>query len=429
MRIVLSTFGTRGDVQPFVGLGLTLRARGHDVLVGAPEDHIGFVRASGLEVAPIHGSSEAILATPEGRRWIERGDELALGRALMRSFRELAPGVERDIGALTEGADVIVSGMLPSGMSRVFAEVRGVPFVLAHLAPGTPSSTFPMANLDVPLGMPGLLNRATTQGMLRLLWRLLHDLDDDVRDRRGLPRAPRDPGLAAFAARAKTLHLWSPSLLPPPPEWGDNEVVAGFCALPPQTRDGLGERAAVLALEAFLADGPPPIFLGLGSMPLLDPHRTVAMFVDAVTAVGARALIGGTFADVPGGRDAIAAMLPSSMRLVGAVDHDALFPRCAAVLHHGGAGSTHTGLRAGRATMVCSVLGDQPFWGRVVARHGAGTWARFRTLTTSSLQRGLETLLRDDVQARARALGEQMRAERAGVDVAADLIEGVATRR
>jgi sterol 3beta-glucosyltransferase len=78
---------------------------------------------------------------------------------------------------------------------------------------------------------------------------------------------------------------------------------------------------------------------------------------------------------------------------------------------------------------VCSVLGDQPFWGRVVARHGAGTWARFRTLTTSSLQRGLETLLRDDVQARARALGEQMRAERAGVDVAADLIERVATRR
>jgi UDP:flavonoid glycosyltransferase YjiC (YdhE family) len=75
--------------------------------------------------------------------------------------------------------------------------------------------------------------------------------------------------------------------------------------------------------------------------------------------------------------------------------------------------------------MVCSVLGEQPFWARVVARHGAGTRARFRTLTTATLQRGLETLLRDDVVARARALGEQMRAERPGTDVAADVIERV----
>jgi sterol 3beta-glucosyltransferase len=429
MRIVLSTFGTRGDVQPFVALGHVLRARGHDVVMGAPMDHVAFARASGLTVMPIHGSSEGIFATPEGRRWIERGDTLALGRALYRSFRELADGVERDIAALTEGADIVVAGVLPAAMSRTFAEARGVPFVLAHLAPGTPSSTFPMANVDVPLGLPGPVNRATTQGMLRLLWRLLHDIDDDVRDRLGLPHASLEACLAAFTARATTLHLWSPSLLPPPPEWGHDNVVAGFCALPPKTRDGLGERAPVDELEAFLAAGPPPIFLGLGSMPLLDPRRTVAMFVDAVTAVGARAIVGGTFADTPGGRDAIAALLPSSMRLVGNVDHDALFPRCAAVLHHGGAGSTHTGLRAGRATMVCSVLGDQPFWGRVVARHGAGTWTRFRTLTTSTLRRGLETLLRDDVQARARALGEQMRTERPGTDVAADVIERVATRR
>jgi sterol 3beta-glucosyltransferase len=424
MRVALSTFGTRGDVQPFLALALALRARGHDVVIGAPEDHVAFVRAAGLVASPIHGSSEAIFATPEGRRWVERGDELALGRALLRSFRELAAGVERDIAALTDGADLVVSGILPSGMSRVFAERRRVPLVLAHLAPGTPSSTFPMSNIDVPLGLPGALNRASTHGFYRLLWRLLHDVDDDVRDRRGLPRARRDPALAAFIAGAPTLHLWSPSLLPAPPEWGPSEVVAGFCALPPSTREGLGERDAVNDLEDFLAAGPPPIFLGLGSMPLPDPARTVGLFVDAVSALGARAVVGGTFA----GREAVAALLPSSMRLVGAVDHDALFPRCAAVLHHGGAGSTHTGLRAGRATMVCSVLGDQPFWGRVIARHGVGTWTRFRTLTTSTLQRGLETILRDDVQARARALGERMRAERPAVDVAADLIERVAGR-
>ncbi len=429
MRIVLSTFGTRGDVQPFVALGQTLRSRGHDVLLGAPEDHVAFARASGLSVMPIRGSSEGVLATPEGRRWIAQGDTLALGRALYRSFRELADDVERDISALTDGADVIVTGVLPAAMTRTFAQARQIPFVLAHLAPGTPSSTFPMANVDMPLGLPGPVNRMATRAMLRLVWRMLHDLDDGVRDRLGVPHASLETGLEAFTTRAKTLHLWSPSLLAPPPEWGKNNVVAGFCALPPHTRDELGERRAFDDLEAFLDAGPPPIFLGLGSMPLLEPQRTIAMFVDAVTAVGARAVIGGTFGETPGGRDAIAALLPSSMRLIGAIDHDALFPRCAAVLHHGGAGSTHTGLRAGRATMVCSVLGDQPFWGRVVARHGAGTWTRFRTLTTSRLQRGLETILRDDVQTRARALGELMRTDRPGTDVAADVVEAVGARR
>lgn len=424
MRIALVTFGTRGDVQPFVALGHALGGRGHDVVVGAPEDHVSFVRAAGLQAAPIHGTSEAILGSPEGRRWIERGDAIALCRALLRSFRELKDGVERDVEALTAGADVVVAGVLPASMARTLAAWRKVPFIVAHLAPGTPSSSFPMANLDVPLGLPGVINRAGTHGALRVLWHLLRDIDDDVRDRRGLPHARTEASLAAFTAKAETLHLWSPSLLPAPPEWGPTDVVAGFCALPSSTRAGLGESAAVADLEDFLAAGAPPIFLGLGSMPLLDPRRSVGMFVDAVTAVGARALIGGTFAE----REAIAALLPPTMRLVGAVDHDVLFPRCAAVLHHGGVGSIHTSLRAGRATMVCSVLGDQPFWGRVVARHGVGTWQRFRTLTTHTLRQGLEHLQRDDVQARARALGEQMRAERPGQDVAADLIEAVGSR-
>jgi sterol 3beta-glucosyltransferase len=425
MRIAMVTFGTRGDVQPFVAVGKTLQARGHDVVVGAPEDYVGFVRASGLAAHPIEGNIEALLATPSGRQWVQEGNARALGRAMVENFRALAAGVERDVQALCQGAEVVVTGVLPAGMSRTFATVRGVSCVIVHLSPGTPSSSWPLSFLDLPLWLPRAFNRLSASLSWRVLWSLLRDLDDDTRARLALPRARYDPCMEAHRTRAPTLHLWSPTLLPPPPEWGPSEHVAGFCTVPSSLRTALAEDAAVQELEAFLREGPPPVFLGLGSMPIWSPRTTIGMMVEALSSLGCRAVIGGTF----GERDEVAALLPPTMRLVGAVDHDVLFPRCAAVVHHGGVGSLHTGLRAGRATLVCSVLGDQPFWGRVIERRGVGTWTRFRTLTTQSLRRGLEHILRDDVQARAKALGEALRAEPPGNDAAADVIEAAAKRR
>jgi sterol 3beta-glucosyltransferase len=425
MRIAIVTYGTRGDVQPFVAVGQTLQARGHDVVVGVPEDYTDFVRASGLAVQAIEGKTADLLASPSCRRWVQEGNVRALGRAVVDNFRALSAGVERDVHALCEGADVVVTGVLPSALSRTFATWRGIPWVVAHLSPGTPSSSWPLSFLDLPLSLPGPVNRLTTSLAWWVFWSILRDLDDDTRARLGVARATADPCMEAHRTGAKTLHLWSPTLLPPPPEWGAGNVVAGFCTMRPSTRIALAEDAAVTALEGFLAAGPPPVFLGLGSMPLASPKRTVGMMVEALSSMGCRALIGGSF----GQRDEVAALLPETMRLVGAIDHEALFPRCAAVVHHGGVGSLHTGLRAGRSTLVCSVLGDQPFWGRVIERRGVGTWTRFRTLTTTTLRQGLEHILRDDVKARAQALGEALRAEPSGNDVAADVIEAVARRR
>lgn len=220
-----------------------------------------------------------------------------------------------------------------------------------------------------------------------------------------------------------SVHLWSPALLPRPADWPDTEVVTGFCALRKDERHALGESDAAKELSAFVDAGPPPFFIGLGSMPILDPEPMVRMIVDVARALDLRVILGANWHDAP----SVKAGLPDTIRLCGAVDHDALFPRCAAVLHHGGAGTTATSLRAGKPTMICSVLGDQPFWGRRVVELGLGSFERFHRLNPARLHAGLQRLLDPDVQRRAAALGLRMRDED-GAPTAADAIVDIIER-
>ena len=149
--------------------------------------------------------------------------------------------------------------------------------------------------------------------------------------------------------------------MPADPEWPETVLVSGYWFLdtPNWQPDA--------ALAAFLSSGPPPVYVGFGSMPAEDAPRLAEMIVSAVRQAGCRAVIAGGWSDlaqaVPAGGDVL---------VIDGAPHDRLFPRMAAVVHHGGAGTTGAGLRAGRPTLVCPVLGDQPFWGRLVARLGAG---------------------------------------------------------
>ncbi len=419
MHVAMLSYGTRGDVQPMVGIALSLMARGHDVVLAAPTNHVTFVQRAGVKALPIAGDSEEILQSEQGRRWVAAGDVRSLMTAIVDTFKSLRDDVDRDVEAATEGADVIVTGILAAGMARVQRDVRRLPMVMTHTFPGPPTREFYNAVVDLPLGLPGPLNVAATTAILKLTWVLLGDLDRTVRRRRGLPLMHEDPIAHQYKTKGPGLHLWSPSLLPKPKDWGDNDVVTGFSRLPTAARAGLGESDG--ELDAFINDGDAPIFIGLGSMPIFDPRPVVETFCAAAERVGCRLIIGGTFDD----NDAVAAMLPSFARLCGPADHDTLFPRGRAVVHHGGAGSTATSLRAGRATLVCPVLGDQYFWGRLVKRRGVGDTLPFQKLTAPRLQRGLEHLLSPPVQAAADSMGQAMRAETDGASVAADVIESV----
>ncbi len=206
------------------------------------------------------------------------------------------------------------------------------------------------------------------------IWWLANLADNRAFARRlGLSRVPRSTLRLCADPRTPVLQAFSPSLVPRPRDWGDNHVVTGFWRLPSTVRSAIDEGLPE-DLATWVDAGEPPVFLGFGSMPVLDPEGLLATATEVTRSLGVRAVL-----NLPRAGDGrVAVNLPEHVTVVGAVNHERLLPRCAAAVHHGGAGTLAASLRPGLPTMVCSVWGDQPFWGARLEQLGAGVHVPFK---------------------------------------------------
>jgi sterol 3beta-glucosyltransferase len=205
-------------------------------------------------------------------------------------------------------------------------------------------------------------------------------------------------------------------LLPSPPDWDAGSFMTGAWFLD----EGAGWTPPT-GLAAFLAAGPPPVYVGFGSMAGPDAARLAAVALEALARAGQRAVLATGWGGL-----ALPPALPDGVHALEAAPHDRLFPRMAAVVHHGGAGTTHEGLRWGRPTVICPVFGDQPFWGRRVAALGAGPPPLpHRGLTPDRVGAAIRAAVESPaIGRRAAKLGALVRAE-PGVARAVEVIEEV----
>ncbi len=300
-------------------------------------------------------------------------------------------------------ADCVVYHPKPLGGLHL-AEKLGVPGFLALPAPFfTPTREFPNM-LAPPLPFGGWYNRLSYSFLrpVGLPWNGLVDRWR-VRDLE-LPRRGRlaNDLVRTDGTPVPVLYCFSPSLVPPPGDWPDTATVTGFWFLDSRT-----EWRPPPALLEFLEAGPQPIYVGFGSMAGRRPRRLTKIVVDALARSGQRAVLASGW----GGLEA--RELPREVHLVEEVPHDWLFPRVRAVVHHGGAGTTAAGLRAGRPSVICPFFGDQPFWGRIVERSGAGPRPIPQTrLNARRLARAIRQAVEDPaVQSAAESLGRILRAE------------------
>ncbi len=404
MQIVIIAGGSRGDVQPYVALGQGLLAAGHAVRLVAPEDFRGLATAYGLEFAALAGGMQA-QAQSQMQAIVERGNLLEILAATGRGAEQMAEQSAVAGLAACQDADVIVAGLGGLFVGLALAEKLGKPFVQAHLMPFTPTRAF--ASVLTPLPASPLTcwaNGPSHRLARQMMWQMLRGADNKVRTQvLGLPRSPRLGPFAALQRQTRALlYGYSPHVIPPPPDWPAAIQVTGYWFLaPPPGWEPPSD------LVQFLQAGPPPVYIGFGSMPSRKPEETAGLVVQALARAGQRGVLSAGWGGLK------AAALPESVFMVGSVPHSWLFPQMAAVVHHGGAGTTGAGLAAGVPSILTPFFGDQPFWGRTVLALGVGPQAIPRPrLTLERLAEAITQAVTDQaMQQRAAALGARIRAE------------------
>ncbi|MGI5488950.1 glycosyltransferase [Microtetraspora malaysiensis] len=400
MRVLLSTYGSRGDVEPLVGLAVRLRELGAEVRVCAPpdEDFARRLAGVGVPMVPVGRSARALTTAPPP----------ASPADLPRRAAELIAGQFDAVTAAAEGCDALVAtGMMPAAAGALsVAEKLGIRSVSVTFQ----QLTLPSPNRP-PLAYPGRpFPPEVTDN--RALW------DLDAQSNNALFGAALNMNRASIGLPpvddvrdyvvGDQPWLATDPILDPWQETPDLDVVqTGAWILP-------DERPLPAELVAFLDAGTPPVYVGFGSMPMRASADVAEVAVEAIRAQGRRVLVGRGWAELAliDDRD--------DCFVVGEVNHQALFGRLAAVVHHGGAGTTTTATRAGAPQVVVPQAADQPYWAGRVAELGVGAAHEGPTPTFESLSAALKAALTPETRARATAVAGTIRAD--GATVAAKLL-------
>ena len=415
-RIVLATFGSLGDLHPFLAVALELRARGHAPVIATSELHRERIERHGLEFHPVRPELLGMEEEPElFRRLMDRksGTEMVVREIFLPHLRASFD----DLLAAVRGADVLVSHAVAFAGPLV-AETTAIPWISAVLSPISLLSKY---DPPVPSPAPWLrhlrpLGPAFFGPFLRRVQRSVRHWAEPIDAlRRELGLRPVDDPLFADANSPRgVLALFSKVLGAPQPDWPPQVVQTGFPFFDDVEGTGLpGE------LAAFLEAGEPPVVFTLGSSAVMDAGRFYEESLDAARALGRRAVLLIGIDE----RNRLGKPLPESAIASDYAPYSALFPHAAAIVHQGGVGTTAQGLRAGKPMLIVPWSHDQPDNAARVQRLGAGLTLDRERYRARSAAAALGRLLgQASFAARAAEAGRIVRGEN-GAGAACDAIE------
>lgn len=402
--IVLFTLGTRGDIQPYVGLGVGLQRAGHAVRIVTSESFAPMILAAGLAFAPLTGDFKATLASDPTLS--ARPDRLV---TVARIFRARYAQWARDW--IAQGREACRSATLLIGsgsatlLARSLAEAHDLPFVAVQLQPLAPSRRLPPLTLGGNgLSLPGGVNLALYRLLRLLVWRVMCPaVNGVVRPALGLPRFPwRGPPQDGVHGHDKVLYGFSEQVLPRPDDWEDRSQVVGYWFHDDPSW------APPSALQAFLDAGPRPVYIGFGSMVGARSREFTDTLLDGLRKSGQRAVLVTGWGGLSPPED----IDRERVFVLDHAPHDRLLPLMSAAVHHGGAGTSAAAARAGIPSVVIPFFGDQPFWARRL--HGLGVAPPpldRRRFTGDDLAHALRTTQQPTMQTAAATLGQAIRAE------------------
>ncbi|KAJ8762107.1 hypothetical protein K2173_007195 [Erythroxylum novogranatense] len=397
LNIAILVVGTRGDVQPFLAMAKRLQEFGHRVRLATHANFDGFVRSAGVEFYPLGGDprvlaeymarNKGLIPSAPGEISIQRKQLKAIIESLLPACME--PDMETGIPFR---AQAIIANPPAYGHVHV-AEALGVPIHMFFTMPWTPTYEFPHPFARVPQSAAYWLSYIVVD--LLIWWGIRGHINDFRKRKLKLPPIAYFSMYHGSISHLPTGYMWSQHLVPKPNDWGPLVDVVGYCFLNNGSNYQPKEE-----FTQWIQKGTPPIYVGFGSMPLEDPEKTTSIILEALKDTGQRGIIDRGWGDLGNITEA-----SDNFFLLKDCPHDWLFPQCAAVVHHGGAGTTATGLKAGCPTTIVPFFGDQFFWGdRIHEKELGPKPIPVSQLSVENLANAITFMLQPEVKSRAMEL-------------------------
>ncbi|KAJ5520951.1 UDP-glucuronosyl/UDP-glucosyltransferase [Penicillium fimorum] len=410
LNIVIQIVGSRGDVQPFIALGNALQKHGHRVRIATHGVFADFVHEAGLEFYSIGGDPAELMAfmvknpglIPQMKTL--REGEVQRKQAMVATMLDgcWRSCIEDDLITKEPFVAYAIIANPPSFAHVHCAQALSIPVHLMFTMPWSSTKAFPhpLANLHSSSMDPRTANWVSYGVVEWLTWQGLGDVINRWRISIDLEPIPATEGPSlAEALKVPYTYCWSPTLVPKPQDWPAHIDVCGFFFRDPPSY------SPPLELKEFLQEGPPPVYIGFGSIVVDNPQQLIDTIVLAVVMAGVRAIISKGWSGLVGNPN-------PNIYYIDDCPHEWLFQHVSAVVHHGGAGTTACGLKNGRPTAIVPFFGDQPFWGNMIARAGAGPRPiPFASLNFERLTTAIQFCLTPEATEAARKVAFKMQTE------------------
>lgn len=403
MRLTIFVAGSRGDVQPGVALGKGLHQAGFEVGLAAPQNFAGLIQEEGLRFHPLRGDIQQIMAGEAGQKFMETNgvnpvQSILAMRAMLAS---IAMPLAEDVLEACRHTEALISMAVLAPFAKTVAEIHRIPLLNFEPTPVLPTGDFPAPGWPLQKNLGRALNRFSGAMMLWVIWQWYSPSVNALRQRFEL-KPLKSFDFQRLLATTPLLGAYSPTVIPPPPDWPKCAHITGYWF-----QDEQSNWQPPKPLQAFLDSGPPPVYVGFGSMAGCNPEHFTQIVLEALAQTGQRALL------LTGWGGLKMVKMPDNVFVLDSAPHGWLFPQMAAVVHHGGAGTTGEGLRAGKPTVIIPFIVDQSFWGARVHTLGAGPQPiPAKQLAAEKLANAIQTATQDStIKHQAQTIGQAIRAE------------------
>jgi len=413
MHFGLFTYGSRGDVQPYMALALGLMYNGHQVTLAAPENFKGLVESYGINFHALHGNAEELIYSPECLQVIKSGNDVAFLKHLFNLLSNMKEPLLESLLSCGNQVDAFIVNNLGADIYGAVAEKLGKKMLIVQLNPPNISTR--------EFAMPGLdwiniswYNKLTYSIANAVLWKLAKKTTYTFRNLLQLPPLKQSIFKQYIEDKIPVIHAFSAELIKRPADWQEQHIITGFLTIPPQVTKN--EYQAPAELADWLALGDKPVYIGFGSIPVPDPEKFQHIIEHLLLNTSHRIIFCTGWSQIPN--------LPQHPNLfvVSHANHQWLLPQCKTAVIHGGVGTLAAVLKAGIPVIVVSIFVDQPLWGKMIAKKKNGVHIPWRKLTAVKLLNAINQTASIQMQNQAKLTGENINQED-GVKNAVDAIE------